>query len=173
MAMQGFITTLAAFVGMVLGLYNFWRSRQNDRVRLSVVPKASAYRGTDHEGREVYIHSRDSYDLDHPSHPPDSLSVEVVNLSKFPVTIEEVGLMPRWHRTRYALAAPILLDGGTWPRRLEARDNVVVRFDTTKLLDLENIGAVNRAYASTRCGTTMSGRSRALAEFVRIARDVA
>lgn len=173
MELQGFITTLAAFVGMVLGLYNLWRARQHDRVRLSVVPKASAYRGTDHEGREVYIHSRNNYDLDHPSHPPDSLSVEVVNLSKFPVTVEEVGLMPRWRRNRYALAAPILLDGGAWPRRLEARDSVVVRFDATKLLGLENIGVVNRAYASTRCGTTKSGRSRALSEFVRIARGVA
>jgi hypothetical protein len=71
------------------------------------------------------------------------------------------------------LKAPILIDDGAWPRKLEPRDSVIVGFDATALLDLDGIGAVDRAYASTRCGTTRSGRSGALNEFVRIASDVA
>jgi hypothetical protein len=71
------------------------------------------------------------------------------------------------------LVAPIVMDGGSWPRKLESRESVVVGFDATNLLGLNRIGRVTRAYASTVCGTTCYGRSGALRQFIRIARGKA
>lgn len=138
------VTTLAAVVGMVLGIYNFVRARAADRVDLRVVPKASSYRGNGPGGKEFYFHNRDAYDLNHATSPPDTLSLEIINLSKFPITVDEVGLMPSWSRRRMALVTPIIMDGGTWPRKLEPRESVMVGFDATKLLGLKDIGRVTR-----------------------------
>lgn len=104
MEAKDIVTTLAALVGMVIGIYSFVRARAADRVDLRVVPKASSLRGHGPDGTEFYIHNRDAYDLNHPTAPPDSLSLEVINLSKFAVTVDEVGLMPTWSRRRMVLA---------------------------------------------------------------------
>lgn len=161
------VTTLAAIVGMVLGIYNFFSSRSADKVRLQVIPKAATY-----SGHEYSVHNRDRYDLERPALRPDSLSLEIINMSRFAVTIDEVGLKPSWSQGRLALAVPIITDGKPWPRKLEPRENVVVYFDVIQLLGLENIGSVSRAYATTTCGTTCYGSSGALRDFVRIARGL-
>lgn len=138
-----------------------------------MIPKASSFRGNDYGGRELYLHNRDAYDLNHPTAPPDTLSLEIINLSKFAVTVDEVGLKRSWPRRRAALATPIIRDGHPWPRKLEPRESVIVHFDATQLLGLDRIGSVKRAYASTVCGTTCYGSSGALRDFIRIAKGVA
>ncbi|GAB4507352.1 MAG: hypothetical protein Tsb0026_02440 [Sulfuricaulis sp.] len=173
METKDIITAVAAIVGMMLGIYNFIRAWSADRVKLQVIPKASSFQGNDQNGREFYLHNRDNYDLNHPTAPPDTLSLEIINMSKFAVTVDEVGLMPSWSRKRMALVTPIIVDGGPWPRKLEPRESVIVRFDATRLLNLERIGSVKRAYASTVCGKTSYGSSGALRQFIRIARGVA
>lgn len=170
MEVKDVITTLAALVGMGLGIYNFFLARSGNRVKLRVIPKASSFRGNDQNGRDFYVHNRNRYDLNHPTAPPDTLSLEIINLSKFAVTVDEVGLLSTRTRARMALVTPIILDGNPWPRKLEPRESVVVQFDATKLLGLERIGSVRRAYASTVCGTTCYGTSGALREFIRIAK---
>lgn len=167
------ITAVAAVVGMVLGIYNFFHSRSADKVRLQVIPKSSAYRGNDHTGQEYYLHNRDHYDINHPTAPPETLSIEIINMSRFAVTVDEVGLTPSWSRKRMTLVVPIIKDEKPWPRKLEPRESVMVQFDATVLLELENIGSVRRAYATTKCGTACYGSSGALREFVRIARGMA
>lgn len=169
MEAKDIVTSLAAGVGMALGIYNFVRARAADRVNLRVVPKSSSYRGVGPGGRELYLHNRNAYDLNHPTAPPDTLSLEIINMSKFPITVDEVGLMPSWSRQRMALVTPILMDGGIWPRKLDPRESVTVRFDVTTLLAVKGIGRVKRAYASTVCGATCYGKSGALRQFIRIA----
>lgn len=170
MELQDIITSVVAIVGMVLGIYNFVWARFADRVRLRVIPKASRLQGTDQNGREVYLSSRTRFDLAHPTASPE-LSLNVINLSKFAVTVGEVGLMPFLKRERFALLTPILRDGKPWPRKLEPRESVTVYFDTTRLLGADNIQSVTRAYARTACGTTCCGSSGALREFVRCIRN--
>lgn len=165
------ITSVAAIVGMVLGIYNFLRARSSDRVQLQVTPKASSFQGQDHSGREFYFHSRDRFDLNHPTAPPETISLEVVNLSKFAVTVDQVGLKPFLKRKRIALVNPVIRDGKPWPRKLEPRESVTVFFDVTNLLVAENIQSVKRAYASTACGVTCYGTSGALREFVKNVRN--
>lgn len=173
MELKDIITSVAAVVGMLLGIYNFMRARVADHVKLKVIPKASSFRGNDYSGRELYINNRDAYDLYHPTAPPETLSLEVINLSKFAVTLDEVGLKRSWSRRRIALITPIIRDGGSWPRKLEPRESVIVNFDATQLLGLDRIGSVKQAYASTVCGTTCYGSSGALRDFIRIAKGKA
>ena len=167
------LTGVPAIVGMVLGIYNLVRSRSADNVHLRVVPKASSYRGHASDGREFYLHNSNKYDLNHPTAPPDTLSIEVVNVGKFSVVVDEVGLLKRWTRQRIALVNPFIPDGGQWPRKLEPRESVLVQFEVTKLLGAKDIRHVKCAYASTACGETETGRSGALRDFIRIARGVA
>jgi hypothetical protein len=173
MDLKDIITSVAAVVGMVLGIYNFVRARSADRVRLRVIPKAASFRGRDQSGRDFYLHNRDRFDVDHPTRPPGTLALEVINLSKFAVTVDEVGLMPFFKRERFALVVPILPDGKPWPRKLEPRESVTVHFDVKRLRDFNNIQSARRAYASTACGTTCCGSSGALREFVRSIRNAA
>ena len=162
------VIAIAAFIGAVLGIYNLFRSHLNERVRLRVIPKASSFMGTDELGKDFYFSSENHYKLNGPN-PADTLALEIINLSRFAVTVDDVGLVCRWGHRRMALASPILPDGGDWPRKLDARDSVIVHFDSSRLLGLEDIWAVRRAYASTRCGTTRYGTSGALKDFIRIA----
>jgi hypothetical protein len=167
------LTGVAAIGGLALGIYNLIRARNADKVRLRVVPKASSYQGHDSTGRDFYLHNSNKYDLNHPTAPPDTLSIDVVNIGKFSVVVDEVGLLKRGTKQRIALVNPIIPDGGSWPRKLEPRESVMVHFETTKLLEARDIDRVKCAYASTTCGETASGTSGALVDFIRIARGVA
>jgi len=173
MELKDIITITAAVVGMLLGIYNFFHARSADKVKLQVIPKASSYRGKDHSGREYYLHNSDRYDLNHPENSPDTLSLEIINMSRFAVTVDEVGLKSSWSKKRMALAVPIIKDGKPWPRKLEPRESVIVYFDATQLLNLDKISSVRRAYATTTCGTTCYGSIGALREFMQIAQGSA
>jgi hypothetical protein len=161
------VTMVAAAVGAVLGIYNFFHGRTLESVRLRVVSKAASFRGKSADGRDFYLSSEHEYSLDG-LRAADTLSMEIINLSKFAVTVDDVGLVPR-SPTRMALAYPILHDGGAWPRKLEPRESVTFYFDSTRLLELKSIGTVKKANASTVCGHTAFGTSGALRDLVRIA----
>jgi len=158
---------------MALGIYNLVHARSAEKVRLKVIPKATGFRGNGPDGRELYLNNEHRFDLKHPTAPPDRLSVEIVNLSKFAVTVDDVGFKQKWTRQRLALVTPIIPDGKDWPRKLEPRESATVQFDTTKLVGLDSFGAVRCAYATSVCGTTCYGTSGALREFVRLVRKAA
>jgi hypothetical protein len=170
MELKDIVTTVSALVGMGLGIYNFLYARSADRVKLKIIPKASSLQGKGPNGSRVYRHNRDKYESSHPTAPSETLSTEIINLSKFAVTVDEVGLKARWSRERMVLVVPIVPDGKPWPRKLEPRESVTVLFDPAHLLALDRIGSVTRVYASTVCGTTHYGSSGALRDFVRLAR---
>jgi hypothetical protein len=96
------ITLAVAFLGAVLGIINTWHGLDKSKVKLKVQPAhAIPYGGAD---------------------PAIGLSIQVINLSAFAVTIEEVGMLYHGKSSRGVLR-PILLDGGNWPRRLAPRAN--------------------------------------------------
>ena len=91
--------------------------------------------------------------------PSINFSIEVTNLSEFAVTIQEVGLLYEGTEKPGTLLSPILLDGGTWPRRLEPRTAVSVYAQAP----LPNGGPrIRCVYARTACGQTLTGNSPAL-----------
>ncbi|GAA3099618.1 hypothetical protein GCM10010520_51320 [Rhizobium viscosum] len=138
------ITLGVAMLGAGLGIMNTWQALNANRVKLRVKPAFAI--GIPH-GQSMF-------------------SIEVVNLSNFPITVSEVGFTLDGNnikRPRAAVVRPILIDGGAWPRRLVAREAVSIYLDH---LDLIRPGSkVGLAYAQTACGEVRYGVSEALKQF--------
>jgi len=83
--------------------------------------------------------------------------IEIVNLSSFPVTINEVGFCligggaarPR----HFKISQPIRSDGGNWPRRLQSREAATVGFEPRDAIHARE--EVCGVYARTSCGKTV------------------
>ncbi len=141
------LTVGIALLGAVLGIMNTWQAISSGRVRLRVRP---AY-AIGSNGQTLF-------------------SIEIVNLSNFPVTASEVGFTMNGnsiHKPRAAVISPIILDGGSWPRRLEAREAVSVYFDPRYLAGSGR--KIGRAYARTACGEVGYGMSEAAKQLQEIA----
>jgi hypothetical protein len=131
-----------AVVGAALGILNYWNAVSQRRVRLKVRPvNAVPANGG-----------------------PMMFAIEVLNLSTFPLTITELGctLDGRWISSgpRSAMTPPILIDGGSWPRRLEPRTSVTGYCYREQFFT--KAGMIGRAYARTDCGQVKYGTSAAL-----------
>ena len=133
------ITLAIAVLGAVLGIINTWHGLSRTKVRLKVVPAhAIPFGGTD---------------------PSVNFSIAVTNLSEFAVTIREVGVLYEGTDKREAMIRPVILDGGSWPRRLEPRTSVSAYGRAPEITGRPRI---RRAYAMTDCGLTKTGTSPAL-----------
>jgi len=138
------VTLAIAVLGAVLGVINTWNGLDKSRVKLLVRPKhAIPVGGAD---------------------PRLTFCIEVINLSAFAVTVEDVGVFFKGTAVRGSIVQPILADGGTWPRRLEPRSSVTVYSQTpaSKFGDV-----IKCAYAKTSCGYTQTGTSPALKQIAR------
>jgi hypothetical protein len=139
-------TIICAVIGAVLGIINAWYAFIQRRVRLRVVPKLASLMS--HAGQIG----------------PDMGCIEVTNLSTFPVTVSDVGFTikgdPR-KNPRAQIIQPIIHDGGSWPRRLEARASVTVYFDLQPLKQHR----IKKAYVLTDCGNVGFGESHASREW--------
>lgn len=137
-ALKDFLTIGAASVGAVLGIMNTWNAISQKRLKLRVTP---------------------CHALTVP-HGEWGFSIEVLNLSAFPVTIIEAGLTTdsfiARKGKRYPMMNPIVVDNKPWPRRLEPRESVSLYAETPCY---KNIG---QAYARTACGEFRYGDSPAL-----------
>lgn len=138
------VTLGVALLGAGLGVMNTWQAISANRVKLRVKPAFA-----------IAI-----------PHGQSMFSIEVVNLSNFPVTISEVGFTLNGHsvdQRRAAVPQPIVIDGKPWPRRLEAREAVSVFMDPDYLVQPGN--KIGKAYARTACGEARYGISGALRQF--------
>jgi hypothetical protein len=142
------ITLSVASVGAVLGILNTWKAIDRDRPKLRVVPKHA-----------IPIGAVD---------PRLRMSIEVVNLSTFPLTVDEVGLLYHGTNKRASVQQPVLFDGGAWPRRLEPRSGVTAYLDPDWIQFRHKIRC---AYAMTACGLTFKGRSPALRQIAERSRS--
>lgn len=134
---KDFLTLGAAVLGAGLGIMNTWNTMSARRVRLKMLPA-------------------------HAMAPSGAIlfSIEVINLSTFPVTVKEVGLDLPGDPGRGAVGMPILPDGKPWPRRLEAREAVTVLCDP--LASFPAGTRVGKAYARLASGEERRGSSPAL-----------
>lgn len=142
MTLAELLTLGIALAGLILGIRSEWRARRNDRSRLRVIPKIA-------------------YPVGPVPDPHPQLAIEVINESAFAVTVDEVGLTFTGDRCRYAITVPIVLDGKSWPRRLEPRDTVIAYGAISKDL-LSKFSRLKNAYASAATGETFHGHSAAL-----------
>lgn len=162
MTVTQFITLGIALVGAILGIVNTWHNLRQSRVRLKVTPQTAQFIGPN-EG--VWTSSRELL-------PGAVPCIEVVNLSSFPVTIDEVGYSKRSITGRFAVPVPLVYDNKPWPRRLEPRESV------TAYLKIERehcpmLRGLHKAYAKTTCDTIVYGNSRALQQLIEFVKATA
>ncbi len=95
------------------------------------------------------------------------VSVDVTNLSTFPVTVKEIGMTVPWSKRRLAIFQPGVTDGRPLPRRLETRESVCLLFDPKEASG----NRVGRAYARTACGVIATGTSPAFRQIRKMIRS--
>ncbi|RZF31330.1 hypothetical protein EVC45_02435 [Paraburkholderia sp. UYCP14C] len=134
------MSSVATTVNIVLGVFNAYMLVRSRRVSLMVVPTIPL---------ESSTADPDSYEI----------RIQVVNLSQFPVYVNEVGVMPR--DPADAAIKFLAPDGLPFPFELKPRQSV-------RLLPAENnfmrvgAGRFRYAYARTACGRTRTGTSPSL-----------
>lgn len=138
------ITLAIAVLGAVLGVINTLHALDKSRVKLLVRPKNAFALGR--------------------ANPELTFCIEIINLSAFAVTVEDVGFLFRGTEWRGSLIHPIIMDGGKWPRRLEPRSSVTIHCQTPSAKPGTKIKC---AYAKTQCGYTKTGTTPALKEIAR------
>jgi hypothetical protein len=136
-----------ALLGAVLGIINTWKSIDRDRLKLKVIPKHAIPVGN-------FID------------PQIRFCIEVINLSTFPVTITEVGVLYQDTNVRGASVNPIIIDGGPFPRRLEPRTSFTA-YLRADIFQNEHGYKIKCAYAVTDCGDQIKGNSPALKQLTQ------
>lgn len=147
-AIVGAVTGL---LGAVLGIMNTWNQLSKNRVRLKIVPSHALPVGPVGVGEWT-------------------LSIGVINLSAFAVTIVEVGLKIRSTKQRLVAFPMATAEGKPLPQRLEPRESLTILYRPDNLHD-PHFPNVNCAYARCACGTVRYGKSPALSQLVRKAKD--
>ena len=140
--LKDMITFATASVGAVLGILNTWRSWDKDRPKLRVVPK------------QAFLVTMDGQVDDRAR-----LCIQVTNLSAFPLTITEVGVLYRGTKMRGALHESVGPRPFRFPQTLEPRTSLTLYAAPHALRGSRPIRC---AYAHTDCGLQFKGNSGAL-----------
>lgn len=90
-----------------------------------------------------------------------SLAISVTNLSKFPVTLRETGLLTQGDTMRSISIRYTLSTGGRFPVRMEPRTSISVYYDPGFLASPDNRSA-SCAYAVTDCEETVESSREVL-----------
>lgn len=138
------ITLAIAVLGAVLGMTNTWHALDRSRAKLKVVPAHAIPVGG--------------------MNPSINFAIEITNLSAFPVTVHDAGVLYRGTEARGSFTNPIIIDGKPWPRRLEPRSSVSVYGQRPQSTSEHRVKC---AYARTQCGLTVTGNSGALRQIAR------
>lgn len=144
------VTSCVAVVGAILGLINTWHNLSKDDLRLKIVPaNCLLFRmGVKNEW---------------------TLSIDVINLSSFPVTVEEVGLRLR-SGDKLVIPATPTTNGKGLPQRLEPREALTIMFDSSISAN-PKLADVRKAYARCQCGSLRYGSGPALKQLINNAKS--
>ena len=125
MELKDIIALILGTIGTTLGILNAVRSFLDNRVRLRVIPILSYDIGkgvlSARQGDQL-LKLFNSYGA-------PTASIEVVNLSKFPITIDEVGFCEvdlNRNRARAPFFQPRTVNGTSLPSRLEPREAITL-----------------------------------------------
>jgi len=142
-------------VGTVLGIINFWRALIKDQTKIKVYPQLNAFLENDSEqdGKVVSV---------------ARMCVEVINLSDFPVTINDVGfILNKYLRNgKVTFLDKQIMHGGKLPQRMEPRTSITV-FHPNPALFINDAEKICGAYATTQCGKEFRGGNKALKKFLK------
>lgn len=140
-ATKDILTVAAAWIGAILGIINLYANFSQRRLRLKVSP--------------VHGMSGDGY----------LPGIKVVNKSAFPVIIDDVGFTLNGNSVanqRASFVPPIMVDGKSWPRKLEPRESATFYCNPGDLYRGRHV--IGRGYVGTSDGSYRYGSSPALAQ---------
>ena len=138
-------TFAIASIGAVLGLINTWHNLDKKKLKLKVTP--------------LHVMSL--------SQPHLTFGVQIVNLSDFPVTVSDTGVLVKETGNCMAILTPVFANGAIgddWPQRIEPRSAITAYSQMPIPSQGHNYGL---AYAKTQCGVMVKGNSKALKEIAR------
>lgn len=168
MEIKDIIALLLGAIGSVLGVVNFVRSIMDERVRLRVTPRLA----WQFDGGVLNASSNTRIREIIESSGLPNIGIEVLNLSKFPVVIDEVGLCEGTTKIRRApFFKASTLDGACCSIKIASHESV-------NLYSVENIilsypfTSNTRGYATTSCDHVAVGRSEALDEWAEMVDDL-
>jgi len=149
-----FITAAAGlffgFVGTILGIINTWRNFLLDRTKIKVVPIWLVGSEDERAG----------------------MSIEITNLSVFPVTISQIGFTDKRGRHDMPVSEGFIVGRGRLPERMEPR-TFIAALASLATCESDGFLKIDRAYADTACGRRFTGTSshlRKQIELVSLAR---
>jgi hypothetical protein len=152
------LTSILGVGGFILGVINIVRSMRSERVKLSVEPALGYITGD-----QIFSITR-GYNLKEylKCYGLPIITIQVTNLSKFPVTICDVGFSNQHpdRGFRMAILKPANSEELPWPTRLEPRASVTYRTEIP-IIDYP-FTKKTRAYARTTCGYAVLGDSPAM-----------
>lgn len=161
---ENIAVALAAFIGMVLGIFNFFNERRKERVSLRVVPKTVVQR----EGGFSLSSTREF----NSERNAGMFGIEVVNLSHFPVVLKQVGFLKSGTDRHMTIVNPIVDDGGRWPRKLGSRESVTVYGNLDEMIKTGALHLVRKACVETSCGHIATGHNQALKELIQFGKTL-
>lgn len=138
----GVITFATAVVGAVLGIINTIYNINKDRIKLRVRP-VFAYTVGASQLKSKYI------------------GVEIINISSFPVSINEAGFTLKGSKQRAVILNPLTHKGEVpLPYKLPSREKITLYADYDSFI--QDPYFVRCAYCETSCGITAKGKSKAI-----------
>ena len=149
---------VVGMVGAVLGIFNTWVAHSRNRVRLRVVPGVE-WRD-EVQGLSVITINDYVAEKRWNGQPPRWIGIEIINLSTFAVTIDDVGF-GRYEGLRASITKPIVNPQRTMPVRLESRESTRITAPANQVFGEDTL-VQQLAYARTACGKVVYGRSPAL-----------
>ncbi|MGD0540449.1 MAG: hypothetical protein ABSB33_02915 [Tepidisphaeraceae bacterium] len=166
--MQG-VTLGIALLGAVLGIINTWKALDKDRVKIRVVPKIAFFACANN----LILRNRDleRARVRRPKDAPEMLSIQVVNLSSFEVTVSDVGF-GKVGQLRQFIFQPTLTNGKSLPYRLSPREAITALADPGAKLDPALLTKAV-AYVKTDCGKVRYGTSPIFKEYAKNLRSIA
>lgn len=132
-------------LGAGLGVFNAWKGWIADRVRLHVIPLLTK----DTTGA-TYI------------------SIDVRNLSAFPITVTAIGFTVAGGATHLQIPRPILIGLAKLPERLASRASFTSLTPIGAFQDGQ-IASIKAAYVKTACGLQVEGGGYALRQMLQAA----
>lgn len=159
MNIKDIVIGIAAFSGMGMSFYNLWREKQKEKVKLKVIPKSVISHGFSSTGKEVLVNTKNAFKGESSG---NRFAIEIINLSKFDVTIDELGFTFVGSKERYIISGPIFGDQGEWPRKLEPRESFTAYCLLSELMNKPKGFKISSAYSGTSCDEFIEGTSDAL-----------
>ena len=155
------LAVITGLFGTVAGLYNTWYSWSKDQVKLRVTPKLRWV--VNNIEWTLEIDNSEFLNLDQHLSEQNVLqfSVEVVNLSTFPITITEVGIGKGKGKNGNNCLTDLKIDR-VLPQIIKSRDSFTFKYGLNNLETFPQKHHRHCCFVRTACGKTFWGTSSIL-----------